>query len=191
MIDTRVTNNGGRRGVRAILLAGILAAVSLSAVAQVARWPEYEVKAHFLPLFSLFVTWPDTVLQKNDDPLIIGVLGLDPFGEALDNAAKTKEVLQERKIIVKRARNVKELMPCHIMFICKSEQAQLAEIFAVIEKECVLTVGEMDGFIRLGGMINFIVKKGKVRFELNPDAAQRKGLKISCQLLSLGVKADS
>jgi hypothetical protein len=40
-------------------------------------------------------------------------------------------------------------------------------------------------------MINFYLDGKKVRFELNPEAAQHQGLKLSSQLLSLGKIVES
>jgi hypothetical protein len=49
----------------------------------------------------------------------------------------------------------------------------------------VLTVGDTDGFAQRGGAINFTLQARKVRFEINPAAAEQAGLKMSSQLLKL------
>ena len=79
-----------------------------------------------------------------------------------------------------------EFDPGNVLFVCPSEKGQVDRILAGLRGSPVLTVGESDGFARQGGAINFFLQGNKVRFEINPDAAQRNGLRMSAQLLNLG-----
>ena len=79
-----------------------------------------------------------------------------------------------------------DLKGCHLVFISKSEKAHLTDIFDSLGSASVVTVSETENFARRGGIINFYLDGNKVRFEINADAAQRKGIKISSQLLKLG-----
>jgi YfiR/HmsC-like len=49
----------------------------------------------------------------------------------------------------------------------------------------VLTVGDGDTFPRRGGIVGLIIEDGRMRFAINPDAAQRSGVRLSSKLLSL------
>jgi len=73
-----------------------------------------------------------------------------------------------------------------MIFISKSDRARLAEILPRLSGRQILTVSEAPGFASRGGIINFYLEGNKVRFEINPAAARRDGLKISSQLLNLG-----
>ena len=53
----------------------------------------------------------------------------------------------------------------------------------------VLTVADTAGFLDHGGIINFVLEGSKVRFEINQEAAERAGIKISSKLLRLAVGA--
>jgi hypothetical protein len=86
-------------------------------------------------------------------------------------------------VLVKRSRQVEDLKQCHLLFIGRSEKDHLAEIFKAVSASSIATVGESDGFTQSGGIINFYIDGGKIRFEVNPDAAQRIGLKVGSQLL--------
>lgn len=151
----------------------------------VAQSKEYQVKAAFLFNFAQFVEWPDTVFTAPDAPFCIGVLGDDPFGAALDEAVRD-ETISGHKMIVQRARQVADLKSCQMIFVSKSEKSHLPEILAAVGSRMVLTVGEVPGFARSGGEINFFLEGTKVRFEINPGAAQNCGLRFNSQLLSLG-----
>lgn len=147
---------------------------------------EYPVKAIFIRNFIQFVEWPDTFFQDASAPLVIGVLGNDPFGDALDKAIRGERV-KNRPLVVKRSRRLEELKSCHVLFISRSEEDWLDQILEALAGGSggVLTIGETDGFARRGGIINLFLQDNKVRFEINKDAADRSGLKISSHLLSL------
>ena len=146
---------------------------------------EYQIKAAFLFNFIQFVQWPPTVFKNADDPFRIGVLGQDPFNAALEDTVQG-ETISNHKIIVEHAMQVDDLKNCELIFISKSEKKHVPEILSALDDKPILTVSEIEGFAERGGGINFYLEGKKVRFEVNPDAAQHDGLKMSSQLLSLG-----
>jgi len=146
---------------------------------------EYQIKAAFLFNFAQFVEWPPAAFADANAPISIGVLGDDPFGPILDQTVQG-ETINHRKLIIQRSQRAADLKNCHLVFISKSERSRLADIFNSLESASVLTVSETENFARRGGIINFYLDGNKVRFEINADAAQRKGIKISSQLLKLG-----
>jgi hypothetical protein len=164
-------------------LASFSAVLALSAPAA-AQSPfdrEYEIKAAFLYNFIKFVEWPSQPLRATSDTMTICVLGEDPF--EVVNALKDKTV-KGRRLVVRQLSAV-EPGTCHVAFIALSEARRLPQIMQSIQGTGVLTVGEMDDFLRQGGIINFVIERNKVRFEINLASATRSGLKLSSQLLSL------
>jgi hypothetical protein len=145
---------------------------------------EYEVKAAFLYNFAKFVEWPAEAFDDADAPLTIGVLGEDPFGDTLEQTVKGKTA-NGRKLAIRRFHKVRDLQPCHILFISSSEKRHLSEILDRLKGSSVLTVGEVEGFAKRGGVINFFVEDNRIRFEVNVDAAKRAKLKMSSKLLRL------
>jgi len=146
---------------------------------------EYALKAVFLVKFAQYVTWPPEAFPNADTPVYLGVLGDDPFGDDLA-AAAAKASVGNRKVVIKRSKKVDDLKSCHILFVDKSEKAQVQQILASIGQSWTLTVGETDGFATRGGVISFyIADDNTVRFEINNDAAARRGLKIDPRLLRL------
>jgi hypothetical protein len=144
---------------------------------------EYHIKAAFLLNFAKFMEWPSQVFPDTSSSLTLYILGKDPFDEAL----KTIEdkIVKKRKLVIKRTLSVEDIKECHILFICTSEKKKLSEIFTKIKDKPILTVAETNNFCQSGGIVNFIVVKNKIRFEINVDAAKRTGLKISSKLLKL------
>jgi hypothetical protein len=146
---------------------------------------EYQLKAAFLFNFAEFVKWPSNSFTAANAPFCIGILGDDPFGAALE-ATIRGEAINNHRLTVVRAQRIEDLKDCQLIFICHSEETHVGEILSQIDSKPVLTVSDADGFARNGGDIGFYLSGGKVRFEINPQSAQRCGLKISSQLLSLG-----
>ncbi len=145
---------------------------------------EYQLKAAFLANFPEFITWPASAFSGADAPIVIGVLGNDPFGGALDRTLQGKGV-GGRKITIRRSQRVEDLKNCQIVFISRSEQGRLADILASLGSAPVLTVSDIDQFTRAGGAIGFIMSGPNVRLEINNSAAKRAGLVINSRLLNL------
>ena len=146
---------------------------------------EYQIKAAFLFNFAQFVEWPSAAFADSQTPISIGVLGDDPFGAVLDQTVQG-ETIHSRKLVVQRSRRLEDLKGCHLLFISKSEKSRVGDILSGLGSSSVLTVSETESFARRGGIINFYLDGNKVRFEINAQAAQQKGIKISSQLLKLG-----
>lgn len=165
----------------------ILTLYSISAAAlnkaEKAKHSEYKVKAAYLYNFAKFVEWPAEVLADPSLPLSICVYGKDPFGSALDTI-KDKTV-KGRKLVIERYSGINDLKECQITFISPSEKNNLAVILKKIKDMHMLTVSDMEGFADRGGMINLNKKENKIRLEINLEAAQQSGLKISSKLLKL------
>lgn len=171
----------------------ILAAVSATLLifgigrAQEAPLSEYRLKAAFLFNFAKFVEWPPEAFAAPKSPIIIGVLGDNPFGTDLEETVRNK-LIGERPVVVKVFQATDVATNCHILFISNSEKKRLPEILATLRGNSVLTVGETDDFIEAGGMINFVPEGNKIRFQINDETARRAKLQISSKLMSLALR---
>jgi hypothetical protein len=160
--------------------------------AESAPSPEYQVKAAFLYNFVKFVDWPEEKIADSNDTITIAIIGKHKFGNAFD-AIKGKKV-KEKAIVIKYLPNFEQtrdkdtLKKYHLLFICSSEEQHLKDIIKIAADANVLTVGDMDTLFEAGGIIQFVMQKKKVRFEINLTAAKRAKLKIRSQLLRLAKK---
>lgn len=130
----------------------------------------------------MFVEWPEDTFPFEDSPIVIGIVGRDPFGSAIDVTVRGKRV-NKRRFIIKRLQRTETVQDCHIVFISSSERKRIGELMDHLKDIPVLTVSEIPGFARRGGIINFRVEDNKVRFDINADAAKRAGFKLNSQLL--------
>ena len=175
-----------RRSVQAsagtwCVVCGLLLA-GLDASAQTAVSKEYQVKAVFLFNFAQFVAWPPSAFADASSPIVIGVLGENPFGGYLDETVQGEKV-GNRPVEVQHYRTVDEIKTCHILFISRSEASHLEQILVSFKDRSLLIVGDGDDFARRGGMIRLATVQNKIRLIINVDAAQLANLTISSKLL--------
>lgn len=164
-------------------LAGPLLAASL-ACAVAAPDREHRVKAVFLFNFAQFVVWPDSVFQDSTAPLVVGILGDDPFNSYLDDVVRGEKVAR-RPIQIKRFRRIEDVKDCQVLFISSSEARRMNEILPALKQKRILTVGESEPFFAHGGMVNFVTEAGKIRLRINLGEVQESGLVVSAKLLRL------
>jgi YfiR/HmsC-like len=146
--------------------------------------PEYQVKAAYLFNFLKFVEYPEDAFADPLAPIVIGVVGEDPFGAALAQVVTGKTV-QGRDLVIRKYRTGEDLRGAHILFISPSEKKRLPTILSSLRDSSVLTVADTEGFLEAGGMIQFLYENNRVRFAINVDATSRAKLKMSSKLLSL------
>jgi hypothetical protein len=156
-------------------------AFALPAPAQKATFAERDVKAVFLFNFVQFVDWPAEAFTSPDSPVVIGILGDDPFGPLLDEVI-AGEVVKGRQLSVERFRRVEDIKVCHVLFISPSEAKLYPHILTVLSDKPTLTVGESADFTSLG-MVRFLSERNRVRLEVNVAAVKAAGLTISSNLL--------
>lgn len=160
----------------------LLLVASVHSPAQPAAAREYQVKAVFLFNFAQFVEWPPSAFPDERSPLVIGVLGDDPFGPFLDEVVRGESV-GGRSLVIQRYRRPEEIGTCHILFIGNSEAARLGQIVARLQGRDVLTVSDIEGSAYAGVMIRFIAANKRIRLRINLEAARAARLVISSKLL--------
>lgn len=166
-----------------VLFCGIQ--VTLAAAAPVSK--EYQVKAAFLYNFTKFVTWAPDRFSNDESPIVIGVLGKNPFGEDLNSLVQHRKV-NGRGFAVRTVNSEAECASVHLLFIPHGEELRLTpRNVNSIEMPGVLTIGESKQFAERGGIINFVTEADKVRFEINREAAAQASVRLSAQLLKLAM----
>lgn len=173
---------------RRFWLAGLaLAAAGLAGAPVLAQRPsEYQVKAAYLYGFGRFVEWPADAPVATDAAFVLCVLGDDPFGTLLDQAAEGG-LVKNKPVSVRRIARAEAAGDCDTLFVSASEQPRLARVLSVLDRKPVLTVGDSPEFAQRGGMIGFSMEGSRVRFTVNLPAAQDAGLMLQSELLRVAV----
>jgi len=160
-----------------ILLCSILLAAQFAG-AQGAGLTEYQIKAAFLYNFAKFIEWPADMGVLN-----LCIIGDDNFGRDIDDLER--KTAAGKILSVERIKSVQEIKKCRILFISSSENERLDSILTAAQGLNILTVGDTEGYAERGVIINFYKEQNKIRFEINKDAAERSGVKISSKLFGL------
>jgi hypothetical protein len=171
------------KSIRAAVFAATLLA-SIGAGEGDATSNEYRLKAAFIYNFAQFTQWPDGAFAKPDAPLVIAILGKNPFGTMLDETVKGKKIGQH-PVIVKLAKSAEDARDSQVLFVATSEEDRFDDTLKALGKRPILTIAESPRFQPAGGMIQLLLEDDKIRFSVNPDAADVAGLKISSKLLKL------
>jgi len=143
---------------------------------------EYQLKAVFLFNFAQFAEWPERAFADARAPLVIGLLGEDPFGAYLEDLVKDEKI-DTHPLQVRRFATVEDATACHILFISRSEATHLGNIVAQLKGRSILTISDADTFTRAGGMVRFVTDRGKIRLRINVEAAKACNLTISSKIL--------
>ena len=181
----RSGNDLPRRGISQALSAIYLCLVFLSGVdshAHAQLVEENQVKAAYLYNFAKFVEWPPAAFLNPDDPVQICAIGDDAASDVLQAAVSGKKA-NGRRVLSRRLTSMSDLGTCHILFVGFRDKNNIAAILRRTESANVLTVGQSDRFIPLGGMINLASRNGNIELEVAPAIAENAGLKISSRLL--------
>jgi hypothetical protein len=158
---------------RALARSALLLACSCATAAE-GDTLEYAVKAAYLYKFGLYVEWPAGSFAAPASPLVLCVVGDDPFGATLDNAASGEHV-DSHPLQLRRLKSLTREAGCHVAYLGAEAPRE--------PMRGVLTVSEARG----GGVISFAIKDNRVRFSVDDEAAARNGLLISSKLLNMAL----
>lgn len=145
---------------------------------------EYQVKAAFLYNFAKFAEWPAETVQSPKASITTCVLGKDPFGHWLKDTIEGRAI-DSHTLVLRNINSAAEADSCQILFVSSTESKHTWTALAAAKKTGVLTIGECSYAIENGAVINFILDGDRVRFEINPRAAELAKVRISSRLLSL------
>lgn len=171
-----------RRGALTLLALALSAPASVALADEVTL--EYRVKATYLYKVAPFVAWPASALGGPGAPFVICVQGADPFGGEVDRAVAGQGV-DGHPFVVRRVETVGPDTGCHILFAGGSRRQSVADALHAVKGTNVLTVTDGDRPDASRGIIHFVISDGRVRFDIDAQAARENGLEISAKLLGL------
>lgn len=171
--------------LRRLLAAALLGAALLAGGPATAQPTATAVKAAFLPRFARYVTWPPSARPDGNQPFVLCLIGGDPFGGALDEAARNQSV-DGRRIMVRRLGSAAGAGGCHVAFVDGGGGQPTGQMLVALGRRPILTVTDArTGSHR--GIIHFSVVGGRVRFFIDEAEASERGLAISSRLLALAI----
>jgi hypothetical protein len=169
-------------------LAGAVLSVALAVTVAFAQDQslEYAVKATYLYKLGPFIEWPG--VSPNDPAMTfkICIVGRDPFGQVLDRAVSGR-LIANRKIVIIRLPLARSEDGCHVMYLTESSEQSVADALRAMKGQPILTVTENGVASEEKGIVNFVIRDNRVRFEIDDQAAAENGITISSKVLDLAV----
>lgn len=174
-------------GLRRLLALALALGMGCGATVASANSPvaEYTLKAALLFRLPDFV-WGAEASSPGSQPYCLCLLGTDPFGAIADQLARTT-LPAGRSMKFMRMEPSAPLTDCDMVFLARSESRQLATVLRRLAGTRAVTVSDIDGFARAGGMVELaLAPEGQhVNLLINRGAAADKGLSFHAQLLRL------
>ena len=140
---------------------------------------EAQLKAAFIINFAKFVEWPN--LASGNFRICVPAKNGARLQE-LRRMAEHKSI-DGRPVEVRTVSTAADIPNCEMLFLPRSQQKDSAEF--IHSSAPIFTIGESTGFVEEGGMLNLVTDNDHIRLQVNPDAAQAAGLKISSRLLAI------
>jgi hypothetical protein len=174
-----MTRSSTIHGIVAYVLAATAAALPLRAQPSL----EYNVKAALLLNFARFIDWPDAAFATPKAPVHVCVFGGNPFGDALSRTLQG-ETAHNRPLAARQVKSQADIAGCHLLFVPSGTESRAG---AVVQQEnsFAVTVGESPRFEAMGGAVNLILQGGRVRFNVNLQPVESRGIRISARMLQL------
>jgi hypothetical protein len=143
----------------------------------------YKVHTVFMYSFTRYVQWP---AEYNQGDFEIMVLGDSPILDELNEMAKSRKA-GDRTIKITKINNPSDIRKCNMIFVPDSKAGQIGKVLGTVGSQSIMVVSESDGAGLQGSDINFVIKDGKLAFELNQAAVSKKNLKVSIELSRLAI----
>jgi hypothetical protein len=176
------------RRIAALAVFVAAGALALGEAAFAADYSEDAVKAAFLHRFAAYVEWPASPEAGAD--FVIAVAGADGVHQELERLLPKVTVQQRpaRAIVATRPEHVAD---ARILFVGQQGAARRRALIAAAARRHVLVVTDAADGLEAGGAINFVRDGRRVRFEISLPAAERHGLRIKSDLLSVATRVNA
>jgi hypothetical protein len=177
----------GGSSYRVVVLAMLCFAV-MAGVGWAAEPLEAQVKAAFLYKFGDYVEWPQATLPAAGN-FNICVVADSRFAQVLTGIASGEHV-RGRPLVLKQIDELSSDADCQIAYIGSVPDAGMAAVQnAALAKHTLTVTDNRSGMAR--GILNFVIRDNRIRFEIDDKMAAASGLDISSKLMGLAVAVRS
>jgi YfiR/HmsC-like len=145
------------------------------------------LKAAYIYNFAKFTEWSADIPAA--DPLVMCVLGDAAVGEALERAVVGRVIVGHR-IVTSMVAATASKRACHVLYVAGVTAAQAGELVADLRDLPVLTISDIEGFTKVGGIAQLLFEHGQLRFRIDLASTKRARIQISSRLLIMARPND-
>ena len=177
MIALKKISFGGKLLVLFLFLNGISAKC-------VAQDVDYKAYTLFVYNFMKYVEWPEA--QSKGD-FVVCIFGESPVQKELTGLASSKK-LKGRNIIIKSISKPEDATGCQLLYVSSSKSGNIKALKEQMAGKPILIVGEREGLAKKGAELSFVtLEDDGLKFDINKKEIEQHQLKISSQLIALGI----
>lgn len=144
---------------------------------------DYKFQSLFLYNIGKLSKWtPD----REAGDFKVGVWGDRQITETMSRALLDKKI-GSQNVKVSLYEEMSDITDCHILFVPATARVSIEKLAPILEKHNIMLITEHDGWGKKGSIINFVIVNGKMKFEVNPIAAQKANVKLSNNLMNMGI----
>ena len=163
-----------------LIACAALCMLCMAAHADEATLSEQEIQAALLDKFIQLVDWPeDGPLPQN--VYIVSVLE-DKEMYALLQQTYEGHTIHDRNVVFRFCQSIGEVQPSHVVLFSRQMSADPERSLERLAAFPSLTIGYGEKFVEQNGAIAFTRAGDHVRFEVNLEAAERVGVRVSYHL---------
>ena len=171
-----------KKRILKVTLLVILLAIGF--VVKAEERPVHEVHAMMIYNFIKYVEWPDDAKNGN---FVIGVCGDKDLLTNLQQFYANRTV-KGQKVEIVYFKNASEVRPTQVMYLADNQSSKFDEVKQILDGKPSLLITDGASLGKEGSCINFKTEGGKLKFEINQGSVNKNNLKVSSQLMSMGVK---
>jgi hypothetical protein len=142
------------------------------------------IKANYLFNFSKYSDWPD---EYKSGKFNVGVYGDENVYEELLDKYATKSI-GSQMLEVTQFESVSEIKRPHVLFVSKEKRKELSQLTKKLSKKSTMIISDFSGALDEGVMINFVVKEGNIRFEINEKEADQRKIILGDKIKNWAIK---
>ena len=141
-----------------------------------------EVIAAYLYRFTNYIDWP----QQAHGGFVIDVYADPGVARALRRLLPEHPIHNEIAE-VREVRSARDLGEPQMLYVGEAHADFLREVASDANRHVLMVTNEAQG-LDVGSALNFVTVDNRVRFEVSLTAADRAGIKISSELLSVAIR---
>lgn len=142
------------------------------------------IKANYLFNFSKYSDWPD---EYKTGKFRVGVYGDENvFTELLEKYA-TKSIGSQMMEVIE-FKSISKIDKPHVLFVSKEKKNEFEKISKLLSGSSTMLVSDFNGALDKGAIINFTVRDGNIRFEINEKTAESKSIILGDKIKNWAIK---
>jgi hypothetical protein len=163
-----------------LLLPFLICVLSLSSYAQTT---DYKFQSLFIYNIAKMARWS---LEHESGDFKIAVLGSKDIAATIIKSLEGKKI-GNQEIKVTAYNSLDEAGYNQILFVPANTKISMDKLNKATENKNTMLVTERDGWGKKGSTINFVMIDGKMKFEVNTDAAQKVNVRLSNSISAMGI----